>query len=230
MQRLLIIDTETTGLEPSEGAHVIEIGAILFDVKQQEVVSQISFLLPTLTNEAEHVNRIKPELTMSVSDISGELAKSFWFMVDHADYAVAHNAAFDSKWFGEGGCLPKMPLPWICTMEDVRWPKNTKRGRPSVTSLALDYGVPVWSAHRALTDCIYLAEIMKREPDLKRILENSLEPRDIYVSCLPYERRNECKQQGFSWDGIVPRKWAKRMTASEAEAVPFQIKKHSVPL
>lgn len=224
MNHVLIIDTETTGLHPEEGARVIEIGAILFDVKQREVVSQISFLLPTLTNEAEHVNRIKPELTMSVPDISGELAKSFWCMVDHADYAVAHNAAFDSKWFGEGGCLSKMPLQWICTMEDVRWPGNTKRGRPSVTSLALDYGVPVWSAHRALTDCVYLAEVMRREADLEQLLMRALEPREVYISCLPYELRQQCKDAGFVWNDIVPKKWAKRMTAREASELRFQVR------
>lgn len=224
MNHVLIIDTETTGLHPEEGARVIEIGAILFDVKQREVVSQISFLLPTLTNEAEHVNRIKPELTMSVPDISSQLAKSFWCMVDHADYAVAHNAAFDSRWFGEGGCLPKMPLRWICTMEDVQWPCNSKRGRPSVTSLALDYGVPVWSAHRALTDCVYLAEVMKREPDLEQLLMRALEPREVYISCLPYELRQQCKDAGFVWNDIVPKKWAKRMTAREASELRFQVR------
>lgn len=228
MNKVLIIDTETTGLHPEEGAHVIEIGAILFDVNLREVVAQISFLLPTLSNEAEHVNRISPELTMSASGISSELAKAFWVLVEQADYAVAHNAAFDSKWFGEGGCLPEMPLPWICTMEDVKWPQNSKRGRPSVVSLAVDYGVPVWSAHRALTDCTYLAEVMKREPGLKAILLESLEPKKVYVSCLPYEQRQQCKDAGFSWDSIVPRKWAKRMTVSEAKEIPFQIREHGL--
>lgn len=228
MDRILIIDTETTGLEPSEGSHVIEIGAILFDVNLREVVSQISFLLPTLSNEAEHVNRIRPELTMSAPEISSVFTKSFWAMADAADYAVAHNAAFDSKWFGDGGCLPEMHLQWICTMEDVKWPKNTRRGRPSVTSLALDYGVPVWSAHRALTDCIYLAEVMKQEPALKTILCESLEPKKVYVSCLPYELRQQCKDAGFTWNSIVEKKWAKRMTVSEAKEIPFQIREHGL--
>jgi len=228
MNKILIIDTETTGLHPEDGAHVIEIGAILFDVNFREVVAQVSFLLPTLSNEAEHINRIKPELTMSASGISGELAKAFWALAAQADYAVAHNVAFDSRWFGEGGCLPQMPLSWICTMEDVKWPRNSKRGRPSVISLAVDYGVPVWSAHRALTDCTYLAEVMKREPDLKAILLESLEPKKVYVSCLPYEQRQQCKDAGFAWDSVVSRKWAKRMTASEAKNVPFQIREHGL--
>jgi len=224
MNRVLILDTETTGLKPEDGAKVIEIGAILFDVKQREVISQLGFLLPTLTNEAEHINRIKPELTMSAPDLAAEMAKSFWCMVDHADYVVAHNAAFDSKWFGEGGCLPEMPLSWICTMEDVKWPLNTKRGRPSVVSLALDYGIPVWSAHRALTDCGYLAEVMKREPNLEQLLIQALEPRQVYISCLPYELRQQCKDAGFVWSEIVPKKWAKKMTAAEAAELPFQVR------
>ena len=55
--KLLIIDTETTGLSPADST-VIELGAVLFDVELRSVICQISFLLPTLTNEAEFVNRI----------------------------------------------------------------------------------------------------------------------------------------------------------------------------
>ncbi len=90
-------------------------------------------------------------------------------------------------------------------------------------SLALDYGVPVWSAHRALTDCIYLAEIMKREPSLERIVRESLEPSKVYISMLPYESRQQCKDAGFTWDKLVPRKWAKRMRESEVKALGFQV-------
>ena len=109
-------------------------------------------------------------------------------------------------------------------MDDVQWPRNTKRGRPSVTSLALDYGVPVWSAHRALTDCTYLAEVMRREPRIRSLLIHALEPRKVFVSKLPYERRQECKDAGFVWDQIVPRAWAKKLRASEAEALPFPVR------
>ena len=108
-------------------------------------------------------------------------------MVAEADYAVAHNAAFDRQWFGGRGSLPSMPLKWICSMDDIQWPLSSKRSRPSVMSLSVDYGVPVWNAHRALTDCVYLAEVMKREPQLERLIENALLPRHVYVSNLGYE-------------------------------------------
>ena len=40
---LLIIDTETTGLDP-ELDHCLEVGAILFDVPSRSVLAQQSFL------------------------------------------------------------------------------------------------------------------------------------------------------------------------------------------
>ena len=219
MDKVLIIDTETTGLKPEEGATLIEVGAILFDVELREVIAQLSFLISTKENAAEHINRISPELTTRGAQLMPSMKSAFKAMISEADYAVAHNAAFDSQWFPAW-----MSLKWICTMDDVSWPKNTKRGRPSVVSLALDYGVPVWSAHRALTDCVYLAEVMKREPKLRSLLVEALEPKKVYVSMLPYESRQQCKDAGFVWDRIVPRAWAKKMRPSEADQLGFQVR------
>jgi len=224
MNKVLIIDTETTGLSPKDGAVVVEVGAILFDVELRDVVAQLSFLLPTQENPAAHVNGISPELTRSAPKLMSPMLKAFYEMAHQADYAVAHNAEFDRKWFGEGGSLPALELRWICTMDDVSWPRNTKRGRPSVVSLALDYGVPVWSAHRALTDCVYLAEVMKREPDLRGLLIRALEPKKVYVSMLPYELKQKCKDAGFVWDQIVPKAWAKKMRPSDAGKLDFQVR------
>jgi DNA polymerase-3 subunit epsilon len=223
MDKVLIVDTETTGLKPEEGATLIEVGAILFDVELREVIAQLSFLLSTKENAAEHINRISPELTTKGEALEYPMLTAFRAMAVEADYAVAHNAAFDSQWF----LNEPLGLKWICTMDDVSWPKNTKRGRPSVVSLALDYGVPVWSAHRALTDCVYLAEVMKREPRLRSLLVEALEPRKVYVSMLPYESRQQCKDAGFVWDRIVPRAWAKKMRPSEADQLGFQVREAS---
>jgi len=221
--KLLIIDTETTGLAEKVD-QVIEVAGVLFDVELRDVICQLSFVLPCDDNAARHINKIAPEVTQaSGTPLTNAMMKSFYKMVAQADYLVAHNAAFDKKWFGEGQGLFPLDVPWICSMEDIRWPRSSKKGRPSVVSLALDYGVPVWSAHRALTDCIYLAEIMKREPALKQIIKESLEPTKIYISMLPYESRQQCKDAGFTWNDIVPKKWAKKMKESELKTVGFQV-------
>ena len=52
---LLIIDTETTGLDP-EKDRCLEVGAILFDVSARSVLAQQSFLLPVESNAAEPIN------------------------------------------------------------------------------------------------------------------------------------------------------------------------------
>lgn len=215
MRTVLIVDVETTGLEPGD-ASVVEVGAVLFDVGQRAVLSQVSTLLPVDENPVERINGIRAEMTWAVGDVVREQALALvQVLAGHADAYVAHNAAFDSKW------LPELTeRPWICTMEDVRWPR-AKKGHPSVMSLALDYGVPVWAAHRALTDCTYLAQVMEREPELEQLLKAAMEPREYYVSLLPYDRRQECKAAGFVWDRQVPRAWSKKLSASEAAALPF---------
>ena len=61
--KLLIIDLETTGLDPKQGSKPIEVAAALFSVKHRDILQTVSFLLPNDKNEAEHINRIKPAIT-----------------------------------------------------------------------------------------------------------------------------------------------------------------------
>jgi DNA polymerase-3 subunit epsilon len=219
--KLLIIDTETTGLKPEEH-HCLEIGAILFDVPSRQILAQMSCLLPVDSNAAEAINRIPAAVTRLPQPWKPGL-DYFQELLNAADLLVAHNAAFDQQWFSGQGSLPPTPLPWICSMDDIQWPLNSKRGRSSVVSLCVDYGVPVWQAHRALTDCIYLAEVMKREPQLEQLIEDALLPRHVYVSNLGYDQRQRCKEAGFTWNNLVPKMWAKKMTEHEAAGLGFSV-------
>jgi DNA polymerase-3 subunit epsilon len=215
MNRLLIVDCETTGLDPATD-RLIEVGAVLFDVGDRAVLSQVSTLLPVRENAVERINRIAARTAQGTPAAVIEQAKELVrTLAVHADAYVAHNVAFDSKW------LPELSdKRWICTMEDVRWPR-ARKGHPSVVSLALDYGVPVWAAHRALTDCTYLTQVMEREPALETLLAAALEPRQHYVAEVPYDQRQLCKDAGFVWDRQVPKAWSKKLSATEAAALPF---------
>jgi len=218
---LLILDTETTALSPEHG-QCIEVGAILFDVAQRAVLAQVSFLLPASSNPAAHVNGIAAAITQLPQPWRAGLT-CFAALLEAADAVLAHNAAFDRQWFGMEP-LPVITKPWICSMEDIRWPADRHlRASPSVRDLALAYGVPVWAAHRALTDCIYLAQVLERCADLEQLLAAALEPRRLFRACLSYNERQQAKEAGFRWNDPVRGAWSRRLSEREAAALPFSV-------
>ena len=218
---LLIIDTATTGLDPLKD-ECIEVGAILFNVANRSVLSQQSFLMPVEDNAAESINRIPAEVTrleQPWEDAIGHLKK----LIDVAEVLVAHNATFDRQWFGKAH-LPEVSKPWLCTMEDICWPaKRQLRARPSVRDLALAYEVPVWNAHRALTDCIYLAEVFRRCDDLEKLICQGLEPRQLMRAQVSYEHRHLAKNAGFTWNQPISRSWTRRLSEREVALLDFPV-------
>ena len=218
---ILILDTETSGLDPAAHA-CLEVGAILFDVASRSVLAQQSFLLPVDTNAAEPINRIPAAVTRLPQPWSEGL-RWFQHLAEAADVLVAHNAAFDRQWFGRGA-LPSLERPWLCSMEDIRWPADRQlRSRPSVRDLALAYGVPVWAAHRALTDCIYLAEVFARCDDLETLLIRGLEPRRLVRARVSFEERHQAKEAGFRWNDPIKGAWTRRLSERECSELTFPV-------
>lgn len=218
---LLILDTETTGLDPDQD-QCVEVGVILFDVAARAVLAQQSFLLPVQVNAAEPINRIPAAVSQRSQPWRQALV---WFetLVAAADVVVAHNAAFDRQWFGHGQ-LPAIHCPWLCSMEDLRWPADRQlRARPSVRDLALAYGVPVWSAHRALTDCIYLAEVFARCEDLEQMLLLGMEPRRLMRARVSFDDRHLAREAGFRWNDPVKGAWTRRLSERESAALSFPV-------
>jgi len=218
---LLIVDTETTGLDKKKD-FCMEVGAILFHVQTRSVLAQQSFLLPVENNNAEKINRI-PALITRLPQPVKEGIQYFNALVACADAIVAHNASFDVQWFGRA-LLPKITKPWICSMEDISWPLDKQLSRrPSVRDLALAYGVPVWTAHRALTDCIYLSEVFVRCEKLEDLLLNGLEPRRLMRADVSYDQRHLAKEAGFRWNEPIAGAWTRRLSEKEASRLTFPV-------
>jgi len=220
-QTLLILDTETTGLDPRDH-HCLEVGAILFDVSEREVLAQQSFLLPVETNPAQTINHIPARATQRPQPWNEGL-RYLEALLNAADLLVAHHAAFDRQWFGHGR-LPAVKVPWLCTMEDVPWPADLQlRPRPSVRDLALAHGIPVWSVHRALADCIYIAEVFRRREDLEELIRLGLEPRMLMRAQVSYDQRHLAREAGFRWNDPVAGAWTRRLSAREAKCLAFSV-------
>ena len=222
IEKVLIIDTETTGLDENKD-EVLEIGCILFHVSSRSVLSQVSFLLPVSTNEAEYVNGISAEVT-NIDQPWQDGLNFFLKLVDYSDLIVAHNVEFDRKWFGKG-ILPKLEKNWICSLEDINWSfQKSLKTRPSVTDLALSFSIPVWNLHRALSDCFYISEVFKKCNNLEELLLNATEPRFLYKALVSYEERYLAKNAGFRWNTPVEGAWSKKLTAEEASNLDFKVK------
>jgi DNA polymerase-3 subunit epsilon len=227
ISRALIIDTETNGLEDT--AQVIEVGAILYSVENQCSLQEMSTLFPAVKNEAEPINRIKVaalDEIMSTRSVSFAMELLF-VMSKSADVYVAHNSEFDSKkLFGDTRFLPLASLPWVCTMSDFKWPLAAKE-QGSLINIALDHGIGVASAHRALTDCRLIAALFDRMADLQEMFAVAMRPKGMFQALVPFDRKDEAKAAGFKWNG-ADKTWTRRMAIEDASALGFQVRRIEV--
>jgi DNA polymerase-3 subunit epsilon len=92
-----------------------------------------------------------------------------------------------------------------------------------VRDLALAYEVPVWAAHRALTDCIYLAQVFERCSDLETLLREGSEPRQLYRAQVSFEERHLARDAGFRWNNPVQGAWTRKLSERQLQALalPF---------
>lgn len=222
---VLIVDTETTGLDP-ECDRVIELGAILYSIDHHSTLHQLSVLLPTEHNPQEKLNGISAAASQAISDTLLEQSLAiFQQVVTESDYAIAHNANFDRQWF-DGHHLPILakegqPMPWLCTMSDFRWPLAAKQGC-SLVNLALDYGIGVNAAHRALTDCQLIAMLFDRVNDLPALVSVASQPKYLYRAHVSYNDRSLAKEAGFRWNS-KSKIWSRKLGEREVETLPFAV-------
>lgn len=224
IRRCLILDTETTGLDPAKDS-VIEIGAVLYSVEHATTLIQVSTLTHAVTeNPAEAINRIPSSALRSLAERNpwspAVGVDAFEALVNDADVIVAQRAEFDRA-FLSGFWHSK---PWACTKFDFSWPKQTREGE-SLVALALEHGIGVASAHRALADCQLIAALFDRMSsfgaDLQQMFARAMRPKGIFMALVPFEEKDKAKSAGFQWDGATKR-WTRRMAVEDAAALPFK--------
>lgn len=221
IQRCLILDTETTSLE--ESAQIIEIGAVLYSVSNQCVLQEFATLLPAESNEAEKINRIKVSALVEMEEMTTFFAKEMLKnMCMCADVYVAHNAEFDSKQLAKSD-LDLPDRPWVCTMADFKWPLAS-REQGSVINLALDHGIGVASAHRALTDCRLIASLFDRMEGLQSMFQLAMRPKGLFQALVSFDDREKAKQSGFKWQPET-KQWTRTLALEDAAKLTFKTRR-----
>jgi DNA polymerase-3 subunit epsilon len=208
--REIVLDTETTGLDPATGDRIVELGAV-------EIVNH----MPTGRTFHAYVNpqREVPEEAVGVHGLTAafladkpvfaEVAPAFAAFLDDAR-VVIHNAAFDIRFLNaELGWCGRPSIPWaraLCTLELAK--RRFPGANNTLDALCRRFGVdnPNRTKHGALLDSELLAEVYLelmggRQPDLTLTV----------VAAGPVS--------GAAWSpGPRPRPVAPRITAAEAEA------------
>ena len=173
--REIVLDTETTGFEPSEGHRIVEIGAV-------ELLNH----MPTGRTYHQYLNpeRDMPAEAFAVHGLSeaflrsypvfAAVAPAFLEFIGNARLVI-HNAAFDIKFLNfELGRAGRAVLAWDRVVDTLAMARQKFPGSPaSLDALCRRFGVDNSSRekHGALLDSEILAEVYLelvggRQPDL----------------------------------------------------------------
>ena len=218
MQYAAILDTETTGIDPSVH-QTIEVAVMLFDLKAaQPVASFASLIKSDAKNEAEAINGIPTAMLPDAREATRVWAAVGW-VIEPAEVVIAHNAEFDRQF------CPDLGKPWACSENDFTWPGRARGG--NLAGLALSLGLGVASAHRAMADVDTLGRILTRlaekGTDLEALVTHAMRPKKKFKAVLPYDRRQEAKDAGFRWDGDT-KTWWRMMPEEDTKELPFKVK------
>ena len=163
MTREIVLDTETTGLDPASGHRIVELAAL-------ELVNHV----PTGTHFHEYLDpeRPMPEEALRIHGLSAEFLSEFPPFTTHAERFLAfiedsplviHNAAFDMRFLNaELARLGKEALPSTRAVDTLQLAQRRFPGAAnSLDALCRRFAVDntARNRHGALLDCELLAEV-----------------------------------------------------------------------
>jgi DNA polymerase-3 subunit epsilon len=166
IKKLIVLDTETTGLEVEQGHRIVEVGAVALADRKRTDLHFHSYLNPqrAIDEEAEKVHGLSLERLTNEPEFA-EIAESFLEFVE-GSILVIHNAAFDLGFLNAElkRASSKYPaLEEICDVEDtLQMARNKFPGqRNSLDALANRFEISGYdrSFHGALLDANILADV-----------------------------------------------------------------------
>jgi DNA polymerase III subunit epsilon len=156
-----VFDTETTGLEPSAGDEIIQIGAtriVAAKLRRQECFEQLVDPQRPLSAAGIAIHGIEPQMLQGQPSIAAVLPAFHDFAADSV--LVAHNAAFDMRFLqlkeDSTGLRFDQPVLDTLLLSAVLHPQQDSH---RLEAIAQRLGVPVLGRHTALGDALVTAEV-----------------------------------------------------------------------
>ncbi len=155
-------DTETTGLNPSEGDEIIQLGAVRIlnnRLLYNETIDQLVNPQRAVSKSSVAVHGIDPDLLPSQPVITEVLPKFHAFATDSV--LVAHNAAFDMRFLQlkeeVTGLHFDNPVLDTLLLSSVVHPNLEGH---SLDAIAERFNIPIIGRHTALGDALVTGEIL----------------------------------------------------------------------
>ena len=161
--REIVLDTETTGLEPAQGDRIVEIGAVeLFNhVPTGRTYHQYINPERSMPQEAFQVHGLGDDFLRD-KPVFAAIADAFLAFVGDAPLVI-HNASFDMKFLNaELGWLRRPPLPIDRAIDTLAIARKKFPGSPSsLDALCRRFNIDnsARTLHGALLDSEILAEV-----------------------------------------------------------------------
>ena len=156
-----VFDTETTGLQPSAGDEIIQIGAtriVAGKLRRQECFEQLVDPQRSVPSAGVAIHGIQPEQLRGQPSIATVLPAFHAFA--HDSVLVAHNAAFDMRFLQlkeeATGLAFDQPVLDTLLLSAVLHPQQESH---RLEAIAERLGVPVLGRHTALGDAMVTAEV-----------------------------------------------------------------------
>lgn len=206
LQRGIVLDTETTGLNVEED-QVIELGMIVFEF--DPVQGTIHRVLEVFDELEDPQRPIPPEST-AIHHITDEMVRGKHIddtrvdaIVNSASVVIAHNASFDRP-FVEKRWPVFVNKQWACSIRDINW-KSEGVSSAKLEFLLQTQGI-FYEAHRAETDCWALLELLSvvlpqsQQPAMLTLLESLNQPQiRLFATGSPFESKDALKMRGYRW-------------------------------